>query len=196
MARKTLPRLFLLLACLCVPGRACALGPVGIEIAALGGGGGNPVDGISNPLGGGIGGRVGATFRRIYAGARVDYYFGGAGWNSGLMGGELGYGITLLDFLTLRPQLGVGQFQLVMGAGPVCCTPSVAQRSALYLQPGVLAMAKFSLFFVGVDANILLMPAGPVLMQSGQPGAPVLHSAGSSAFDVALTGHLQLGVAF
>lgn len=41
------------------------------------------------------------------------------------------------------------------------------------------------LFFMGLDANVPLMPAGPVL-----------HAAGSSSFDVAPSGHVQLSVAF
>ncbi len=101
---------------------AHALGPVDLEIGLKAGGASNPfTTNTPNPLGFGLGGRAGIDFFNFYAGAQFTHYFGGsnqvsvAGIESGsvsyhanLYGVDLGYGITLLGELTIRPMLGIG----------------------------------------------------------------------------------------
>jgi hypothetical protein len=167
-----------------VPRDAHALGPVGIEIGAKAGFGTQPSNTDTNFLGFGLGGRGGVTFMNIYAGVNVLYYFGGSdtydSYHSLMYGVEAGYGFKLLDLLTIRPQIGVGNFALSVspsGGG------SGTGYNNLYLEPGVTGLIGLGTFFVGVDANLLVLPgvyAGP----------------SSTNTDTAFTLHGQVGVQF
>lgn len=158
-------------------GDAFALGPVTIEAGGKVGYATSPssVSGAPNPLGIGLGGRAGLVLGdHYYLGGSLMYYLGGSeqrtvlapGTNSNvntislntttlMYGGELGYNIGLLDLLTIRPQVGVGNATFnTSGAGPI---PSQSQ-SNWYLEPGVTGLIGLGLLYVGADANVLVFP--------------------------------------
>ncbi len=174
---------------------ASALGPVDIEAGAKAGGGTAPnniASGEANPLGFGIGGRVGASFLGFYGGVSITYYFGGnetlsfgpqsfSGSSHSLMYGlEAGYGIKLADILTVRAQLGMGNFTNTIDSGPVS-----QSYGNLYLEPGIVGLVSlpFGGLFVGVDANVLVLPG-------------VTDASGNSETGTAFTIHGQVGYRF
>ena len=180
---------------------ARALGPVDLEVGAKVGGGTNPLSGESpNPLGLGIGGRAGLAFAGIYGGVALMYYVGesqnvssalGSGSISDhvlMYGFEGGYSLYFLDkLLTIRPQIGVGNFTIsVSGSGSVSGIGFSGSNSAnnLYLEPGVTALISIGQWFVGADANVLILPG------ITDPGGT------SSSTDTAFTLHAQGGVKF
>jgi hypothetical protein len=147
---------------------ARALGPVDLEVGAKVGGATNPlsVSGATNPLGFGVGGRAGLAFLGgIYLGGNIMYYFGGSqnvsfgtsnvsvSENTLMYGGELGYGINILDLLTIRPQVGIGNATFTSSANG-----QSTSTSNWYLEPGVTGLVGLGLFFVGADANVLFFP--------------------------------------
>lgn len=149
---------------------AHALGPVDLEVGAKVGGATNPssVSGATNPLGFGLGGRAGLAFLGgIYLGGNIMYYFGGSqnesvsptapstsvSFNTLMYGGELGYGIKILDLLTIRPQVGIGNATFSASADGVSTS-----TSNWYLEPGVTGLIGLGLLFVGADANALFFP--------------------------------------
>jgi len=146
---------------------AHALGPVDLEVGAKVGGATNPIStsGAPNPLGFGLGARAGISFLGgIYAGANLMYYIGSSqsvdnisySYNTLMVGGELGYGIKILDLLTIRPQVGLGNAGFTGSASGVSST-----NSYYYLEPGVTGLIGLGLFFVGADANALFFPSAP-----------------------------------
>lgn len=166
---------------------AHALGPIGIEAGAKLGGGSNLGGASPSPLYlPALGGRGGVTFKNLYGGVSVIAYPGqeldtaGAGGASNahalLYGLEAGYGITFIDHFTLRAQVGFGNAEIGYGN---------RSPSYFYLEPGVLAMARLSVVFIGIDVNALILPAGPAY-----------HANEKNGFDAAVTSHLQLGVMF
>jgi len=169
---------------LAAPTEAHAVGPIGIELGAKVGYGDNPTGGDPNPLGLGIGGRGGVTFMNIYAGVDVRYYFGGSAniapgasisAHSVLYGIEAGYGFTLVDILTIRPQLGIGNLTI---------TAASVSASNLYLEPGVTALVSLGEpWFVGGDVNLLVLPG-------------ISNGEGGTTTDTAFTLHAQVGVKF
>ncbi len=141
---------------------AHALGPVDIEIGAKAGFATNPNGDLAyNPLGVGVGGRAGVSFFKIYGGVNVMYYLGGSQDIQGTSisthtlqyGLEAGYGISVLDLLTIRPQLGFGNLTFTSSGGSFS-----SSDSNLYLEPGVVGLVSLGGFFVGADANVLLIP--------------------------------------
>jgi hypothetical protein len=141
-------------------GSAHALGPVDLEVGVKAGVGTNPDSGggAINPLGFGLGGRAGLAFLGgIYLGGNVMYYLGGSDNGTSvhtlMYGGEAGYGFKLLDLLTIRPQVGLGNATFTASAGSVSLS-----NSNLYVEPGVTALVSFGLLFVGADANLLVFP--------------------------------------
>jgi len=168
---------------------ARALGPVDIEVAAKIGGGTSPFSGFSNPLGFGLGARGDVVLGGLYGGVSIIYYFGssedviGAGGSVSasalLYGIEGGYGLKLFNLVTLRGQLGLGNFQLNVGGS----LPS-SHPSNLYLEPGIVGQVSFGMIIAGVDANILILPG---------INDPVN---GGSSWDAAFTAHVQGGVKF
>jgi hypothetical protein len=182
---------------------AHALGPLDLEIGAKAGVGTMPSNESGpNPLGFGIGGRAGVAIAGLYGGVSAVYYVGesqsvSAGGVSAnvskhalLYGVEGGYGWKLLDILTIRPQIGVGQMTLwasggLSSSGAITANTSGSQSAnALYLEPGVTAMISLGTFFVGADANVLVIPS---------LNDPTI---GKSQSDIAFTAHGQLGVKF
>ncbi len=177
-------RSFVLIASTCIglsmlafAGDAHALGPVDLEVGAKVGGATNPysASGAINPLGFGLGGRAGIAFLGgIYVGGNLMYYFGGSqneslavpgttgvssapvsvSVNTLMYGGELGYGITILDLLTIRPQVGLGNATFSESGGGTS-----QSANYWYLEPGVTGLVGLGLFFVGADANVLVFPS-------------------------------------
>jgi hypothetical protein len=180
---------------------ADAFGPIGVEVAAEAGGGTNPFSGL-NPLGLGLGVRGGVTFAGLYGGLALSGYSGssryvppqGGGFDlvsgsplpgervseSAVMYGlEGGYGRTLFDGVTLRLQLGVGDFQ-VNTSGAVS-----GRTSNLYVEPGLIGLVSFGALFVGGDVRVLVLPD----VADPNQRAP-------SAWKAAFTAHGQVGISF
>jgi hypothetical protein len=170
---------------------AQALGPVDLEVAAKAGGATNPFGGSGpNPLGFGLGARGGVSFLGIYGGLAAMYYFGSSqdlalpglpvvhiSEAAFMYGVEGGYGGKLLELLTVRLQLGVGNFQFNQ-SGPV------SGGSNLYLEPGATAFATLGTLLVGADANVLLLPS------IADP------SSGNTSTRAGFTAHAQVGLKF
>ena len=165
---------------------AHALGPVDLEIGAKAGLGTNPLSNPNggpdiNPLGFGLGARAGVSFLGFYGGAQLMYYFGGSqdigvpGVSVGgisvpgqsvsvsahtlMYGVEAGYGITLIDILTIRPQIGIGNGTVscsTSASGVVNTSGGCGSQSSLYLEPGVTGLIGLGMWFVGADANVLV----------------------------------------
>jgi hypothetical protein len=178
---------------------AHALGPIGLEIGAKAGAGTNPDSSGPNPLGFGIGARGGVTFLGLYGGLNFMYYLGssqnqtvgGSSFSESVhstqYGVEAGYGLTLLSILTLRAQLGIGNFTVTgSGGGQVAGVSGggSSSESSLYLEPGVTAMVSLGMWFVGADVNALVL--------TGLKD----ESTGNSSTKSALTFHGQLGLTF
>jgi hypothetical protein len=150
--------------CLFFSSNASALGPVDIEVAARGGYGTSPfANDPVNALGGGVGLRAGISVFNVYLGATGIYYFGGRvtlpvafSDTSVLLGGELGYNIKV-SILTLRPQVGLGNYAVRVDVGGASTL-----NNNWYLEPGVAGLVKIgSLWLVGADANVLVLPGMP-----------------------------------
>jgi hypothetical protein len=157
---------------------AHALGPIGVEVGAKVGVATNPAgdqNGVSQstPLGFGVGARGGVDILGFYGGVNFMYYLGSsqditaAGETASvsvhtvMYGLELGYGITLLDLLTIRPQIGFGNATFSgsgSASGAVTGDVSVPSKSNLYLEPGVTGLVGLGLWYVGADANVLFFP--------------------------------------
>jgi len=164
---------------------AAALGPIDLEAGLRAGVATNPSDGV-NPYGLGVGARAGVGLFDFYAGLSVMRYFGSSdtlplagevSTSTTLFGGEIGYTITALPLVRIRPQLGIGNASFSSEAGNV-----ESSTSHLYLEPGALVFVPIGLFYVGADANALIVP-------------DVQQGTGSETF-TALTIHGQLGVRF
>ncbi len=76
--------------------------------------------------------------------------------------------------MTIRPQLGLGNFRLSSAYGNPPPAPG-ATSNYFYLEPGVVWLVSLGVLFVGADAGLLLVPTGQ---------------------DTALTAHGQIGVTF
>jgi hypothetical protein len=177
----------------CIPRDAHALGPIDIELGARVGGATNPFGGNPqppNPLGFGLGARGGVTLFGFYGGLSVMYYFGGSqsatlgttsvssSYNSLLYGGELGYNIKVA-LLTIRPLLGIGNYSLNTSNSP----GGSSSNNNLYLEPGLTGLISLGTWFLGADANALILPS---MKQPDQ----------STSTNVAFTLHGQVGVRF
>jgi hypothetical protein len=169
---------------------AHALGPIDLEVGARVGGATNPASPAPNPLGVGIGGRAGVAFFNIYAGVEVIDYLGSSQTVDGtsvsdhalLYGLDLGYNFKI-SILTIRPQLGLGNADFTSSGGGVSNS-----SSHFYLEPGGTALISLGLFFVGADANALILPNVTLPSVSG--------GAGSNKTETAFTAHGQVGVRF
>jgi len=173
---------------LAFPTKASALGPVDVEIGAMAG----TATGTLGPLGFGIGGRGGASIAGLYAGVEVIDYLGATSTCGGcsmpagvapvqqrrgglLYGIEGGYNFKFSP-MTIRPQLGLGNFALWSAYGAPT-GPGVVSNY-FYIEPGVAWLVSFGMVFVGVDAAAL------VLATRGGGGG------------LAVTAHGQIGVSF
>ena len=151
---------------------AHALGPIDLEIGAKAGVGTNPysTQGAPNPLGFGLGGRAGVSIFGLYGGVQAMYYFGSSQTIDGvsfsnhtvMYGFEGGYGFSLIDILTIRPQLGIGNATFsssVSGSGAANVdVGGGGSQSNIYLEPGVTGLVSLAGWFVGADANVLFFP--------------------------------------
>jgi hypothetical protein len=159
---------------------AHALGPVGVEVGGIAGYGSNPIhpSNAGNPFGVGVGGRAGLTFFGLYAGARAIYYFGKDPSGDDIQkrhslfyGGEFGSNIRLGP-LAIRPQLGAGLADLAgnpEGSHPFTSTglassgdfdqTTTTHRRYIYIEPGIAAIITLGTYFIGADANLLIIPS-------------------------------------
>jgi hypothetical protein len=172
---------------------ARALGPLDLEVGAKAGVGTTPggvPSGYPNPLGFGLGARAGVSIIGLYGGLSFMYYFGGSSnvqiptgagvisvsesVNSLLYGVEGGYG-TKLGPLALRGTVGIGNIGTTASASGVSQT-----QNGLYIEPGVTGIFSIGIWFVGADANVLVLPS----------------YAGGSSLEAAFTLHGQFGVTF
>ncbi len=165
---------------------AHALGPVDIEVGARGGVGTRPDSGTASPFGLGLGGRGGVSIFHFYGGLSAIHYFGSStdlpnargtinSQNSStLLGVELGYSITIIPKLLLRPQLGIGNASLSFGD---------TSHNHLYLEPGVTALLLLGNLYLGADANLLAVTGIPTGDNETKAYA-------------ALTAHAQIGLRF
>lgn len=185
MAARSLTVAVLVLAILAVVTPAAADGPFGVELGVKLGGGTRLGELSPSPLHyPALGGRLGMRYDRWYGGLSVTGYPGESVAIAGgsmsahamLYGLEAGYGLTFAQRFTLRAQVGFGDADIESAS---------TSASYFYLEPGVLAMARLDYFFVGLDANALMVPAGP-------PN----RSHGRTVLDAAFTSHLQAGVTF
>jgi hypothetical protein len=167
---------------------ASALGPLDLEVGAKVGVGTTPSNipsGFPNPLGFGLGARAGVSILGLYGGGSIVYYLGGT--DSGvsahtlMYGFEGGYGIKLIDILTLRAQVGVGSYDVTAGPSGGGSTDT----KNLYIEPGITGMVSlpFLGWFVGADANVLAL--------TGQKDEN-----GNSTTDIGFTLHGQVGYTF
>jgi hypothetical protein len=165
-------------------GDAHALGPVDVEIGAKVGVATKPNSNAPNPFGLGVGGRAGVTIFHVYGGVSGVHYFGEsvelaggtlkASYSTTLLGVEVGYSITAIPLLTIRPQLGLGNAAFSFGE---------ASQSHLYLEPGVTALLSLGLLYVGADLNLLAIPG-------------VDQGNGSTTTYTSFSAHGQIGITF
>lgn len=183
------------------------LGPLDFEVAAKAGAGTNWTVASPSPMGFGIGGRAGVSILGVYAGVSGMYYVGSStqgvfSAHSYQYGAEVGYGLKL-PFLTVRAQVGLGDYGLVvethnlMGfppSGPIASTTSTT-NNYLYLEPALVGFLSIGTWFVGADVGALLLPNGPapipsLFCPSGSCTTP------SNKFDAGFVAHGQVGVRF
>jgi hypothetical protein len=176
---------------------ASALGPLDIEIGAKAGVGTTPSNlpsGSINPLGFGIGGRAGVSILGLYGGGSIIYYLGGSQSEPGgsvsvhtlMYGFEIGYGMKLIEILTLRAQVGIGSYDM-SGSGSTAFGSGSSDIKDLYIEPGLTALVSlpFVGWFVGADANVLALT-----------GMPDPNNLGGKTTDIGFTLHGQVGYKF
>lgn len=145
--------------------------------------------------GGGAGVRAGASFLGFYGGVSYMDFFaaasssdsGSAGETGASYGAELGYGRPVLQRLTLRGLLGVGDYVVMAHEEEILCSGPRsfhASRDNVYLAPGVLLEVALGPAIVGLDANFLYMPSAEAAYAG--PGHPVTFAS--------FMGGAQLGV--
>ncbi len=165
---------------------ARAAGPLDVEVAAKFGGGTAPSADAANPLGIGLGGRVGVALSDVYGGVSVVDYFDG--YASGpaysahslLYGVEAGYSTKLLDALTLRAVLGFGGDTETVGN---------TKNDYLYLEPAVVGLFSVGNLLLGADVGVLLLPFYTPL-RDGYTGG-LFEPA--TELGAALSAHVQIG---
>jgi hypothetical protein len=180
-------------ALLLAPNDAHALGPADVEAGAKVGVG-IPLNNEPNTilgLGFGLGGRAGVTLFNVYAGVAGVYYFGQTKNTETLhtlmLGIEAGYDFKPSRFLTLRPQLGLGDHEYFVKDD---ANPSGSDSSYFYLEPAIVGLVPLGNLYVGADAGVRILPAGPAL--SPCPDGPgTCHTSHAG-----LTLHAQVGVRF
>jgi hypothetical protein len=171
---------------------AHALGPLSLEVGANVGYGTSPDSQAAfNPIGLGVGGRAGVGIFGFYGGLDGEYYFGGSQgpFHENLVkyGVQLGYSIGI-PFLTIRPQLGLGNATASLSTDSMSVAgqtipPQSSSSSSFYLEPGVVALLTFGMYFVGADANALMFTS-------------FKNSQGQTSFQTSFTAHGQVGVTF
>jgi hypothetical protein len=147
-----------------------------------------PIRGAVNPFGAGIGARLGFNISGVYLGATVTDYLGGSDVGATdqalLFGVELGYSLRLGRYVTLRPQVGLGD-AILSHSEPVVTPNGVdvvtsasgggggssvtTQVKNIYLEPGVVGMVGLGSFIVALRGSILVLPGivyGPAPAES------------------------------
>ncbi len=140
---------------------------------------GSPYNGPPGPLTGlGYGVRGGLSYYGVYGGlAYTDFLTEGdcidgsvesCGTTHGRsFGFEGGYGRTFLRILTIRGQLGIGNYWTISDGttttcagvdGPCTLVSSHGSSNTLYLQPEALVEVSLGPVLVGVDASLSYMP--------------------------------------
>jgi hypothetical protein len=146
-----------------------------------------PIRGGVNPFGLGFGGRFGFNVSGFYLGASMMDFMGGsdvgATDQAWLFGGDFGYSLRVGPYLTIRPQLGVGDVLLLHtepatpgrgpadvitsasgtviggGGGGSAGSPGVTTSvNNIYLQPGITLLLATSHYFFGMNVSSLLVP--------------------------------------
>jgi hypothetical protein len=121
-----------------------------------------------------------------------------------LYGVDLGYTLSFprAKFLKIRPILELGDSELTrsgsVGASDITMGTLSQYRSAnaFYLQPGLEVFLTASGFFIGADANLLVMPSITDIDSASTIGnGPGSLTAATRAF-VAFTAHAQVGFRF
>ena len=170
---------------------AHALGPIDVEAGAKVGVATNPFANGVNPYGFGLGVRGGVGIFGFYGGVSAVHYFGSstdipslagtinATTSSTLLGLELGYTISALPLVNIRPQLGIGNITYYTSA-----SGNDSSNAYLYLEPGVALLVPLGLLYVGADANPLVVPS-----------VDALGSTDKKAY-TSFTVHGQIGVRF
>jgi hypothetical protein len=140
---------------------AHAIGPVDIEVGARVGFATNPNSDGPNPFGLGVGGRGGVTIAHFYGGLSAIHYFGqtkdiptpvgtiSSSFSSTLLGVELGYSITAIPKLVIRPQVGVGSASFSFND---------QSTGHVYFEPGATVLVVLGIVYFGADANLLVVP--------------------------------------
>jgi hypothetical protein len=160
---------------------AHALGPLSLEVGLNGGFATSPDSSAPfNGLGVGLGGRAGVSIFSFYGGLDAEYYLGGSAdqpnpppltGTTHFSGHALKYGAQLgynfgIPFVTIRPQLGLGNITvtaccststIIVGGVSMTTTGPSVDTSSFYLEPGVVGLITFGMYFVGADANALVM---------------------------------------
>jgi hypothetical protein len=191
---------------LAVSTEAHALGPLSLEVALNAGYGSDPdSNDLFNPLGVGLGGRAGVSIMGFYGGLDGEYYLGGSkdlptGVGSSTYnlsihalkyGAQLGYNLGI-PFITIRPQLGLGNITFtvccgeataIVGGVPMTITAPSQDSSSFYLEPGVVGMITFGMYFVGADVNALVMTGFKDVNNN-------------TSIKTSLTAHGQIGLTF
>lgn len=157
-----------------VAGDARAVGPIDIEVAGIAGGGFPPSGLGVSPVGFGLGARAGVVLRDlgIYGGLSfIDYYdgYGGGAFSlpdsesisvHGLTYGvEVGYGVVLLRLITLRAQVGLGDYAEIVETSTASSSSSQTHNSP-YVAPGLVAMVSLGPVLIGADASALIASFG------------------------------------
>jgi hypothetical protein len=171
---------------------AGADGIVAVELAARVGAATSP-GWVANPFALGFGARAGASFHGFYGGITAMYYLGGSfgasGFHTVLIGLEGGYTLKVGPVL-LRPQVGVGDGSFSQTASDGVNNPPISTLVGnVYLEPGVVVMIPIGSFFVGADANALILPAFSLANSDGMGSEPAKTYLSFSA-------HAQVGVRF
>lgn len=170
--RVALPAAALALAFVASENTAHALGPIDIEAGAKVGVATNPSDG-NNPYGFGLGLRGGVGIFGFYGGISAVHYFGSdvdvlvpgqsdkPHLSTTLLGLELGYTISAIPIINIRPQLGIGNATFYVSGGG-----SDTSDSHVYVEPGVVVLVPLGLVYVGADVNALIIPGVDVGTES------------------------------
>jgi len=144
---------------------AHALGPIDLEAGLKAGVATNPNSDGPNPYGFGLGARGGVQLFNVYLGLSGIHYFGGSftfpapistkvDYSSTLLGAEVGYTITALPIINIRPQIGLGNASFSASANDVSTS-----TSKFYLEPGITVLIPLGLIYVGADGNALIVPS-------------------------------------
>lgn len=148
----------------------------------------------------------------LYVGMDVTYYFGSStsglplspgnqsntpsystAFHSLLYGVEAGWGFEVNDIVTFRPHLGLGIATFPTSVSCGGCGSSFGATNSpapdvdtppnnLYLEPGFTGLVALGAWFVGADANMLVLPGLQAENGGGVTPAVTLHVQGGVKF--------------